>query len=141
MLTLHIPQIAKEPSKQFRRKMVFSRGKFLAISTEEVICEVELNSLTRRGWSQACRSRRSISNMFTQFCLTVPAFAYSCQEQQQRSRSYKITNILVYKIAYNSIVNILQIGPVNQPQVCSRNLAPPWRNQPFSILWFSEEGQ
>lgn len=63
--TLHMPQIANEASKQFRRRICFSLGSFLAISIEDLCIELEPDFLTSRGWSQACRSRKSINNMFT----------------------------------------------------------------------------
>lgn len=65
ILTLHNPQTAKEASAQFIRETLFSSGSFLASSMEDVFCEVDFNPLTRKGWSQACRSRRSITNMLT----------------------------------------------------------------------------
>lgn len=44
-----MPQIAKEPSKQFKRTVSFSRGNFLASSIDDLQTEPELDPPTRRG--------------------------------------------------------------------------------------------
>lgn len=64
-LTLHTRQRAKEVAKRFNRSITISLGSLLAISTESFPTESsELKPLTRNGWSQACRRRKSIKRIF-----------------------------------------------------------------------------